>query len=159
MHPQAQQLIDRLDLQPHPEGGYFREVYRTDLQVHSSAVEQSRAALTDIYFLLPAGQVSRWHRVAHTELWNFYAGAPLQLHQLSPDFSNYSSRLLDPQVVQFKHLVPAGYWQAAETEGEFSLVGCSVAPGFDFNDFCLLKELPESAAIVYSKYPELAHLF
>jgi len=156
MHPQAQQLIERLALQPHPEGGFFREVYRTDLQVQSPAVKQKRAALTDIYFLLPAGQVSRWHRVAHTELWNYYAGAPLQLHQLSADFSAYSCRSLDPQIAQFKQLVPAGDWQAAESQGDFTLVGCTVSPGFDFADFLMLKDLPEAAARVYAEYPQLS---
>ncbi len=156
MHPEAQQLVDRLALQPHPEGGYFREVYRSDLQVHSPTVEQGRAALTDIYFLLPAGQVSRWHRVAHAELWNYYAGAPLKVHQLSADFSKYNCGVLDPQVFQFKQLVPAGWWQAAESAGDYSLVGCTVAPGFDFTDFCLLKELPELAAKVYAEYPQLS---
>ena len=158
MHQEVQQLIDRLALQPHPEGGYFREVYRSALQLQSTVVGGQRSAMTDIYFLLPGGQVSRWHRVAHDELWNFYSGAPLKIHQLSPDFSQYSCGLLDPQVAQFKQLVPAGWWQAAETEGDYSLVGCTVAPGFDFADFCLLKELPESAARVYSQYSEAAHL-
>ena len=156
MHPRAQQLIEQLQLQPHPEGGYFREVYRGELQVHSDAVGELRSAMTDIYFLLPAGQVSRWHRVAHDELWNFYEGAPLILHQLSPDLTSSSKQQLDPQVGCFKYLVPADHWQAAESSGDYSLVGCTVAPGFDFNDFRMLKDLPESATKVYADYPELA---
>ncbi len=156
MHPRAQQLIEKLKLQPHPEGGYYREVYRSELQVHSAAVGELRAAATDIYFLLPAGQLSRWHRVAHDELWNFYEGAPLSLHQLNPEFSEHLSRQLDPQIGQFKQLVPAGHWQAAETSGVYTLLGCTVFPGFDFADFRLLKDLPESAAKVFANYPEIS---
>jgi predicted cupin superfamily sugar epimerase len=157
MHPRAQQLIEILQLQAHPEGGFYREVYLSELQVHSTVVGELRAAATDIYFLLPAGQLSRWHRVAHDELWNFYEGAPLTIHQLSPDFSVRLRHQLDPQVGQFKQLVPAGHWQAAESSGDYTLVGCSVAPGFDFEDFCMLRNLPESAAKVFTKYPELSH--
>ena len=156
MHPRAQQLIEKLKLQPHPEGGYYREVYRSEVQVHSDAVGDLRAAATDIYFLLPAGQLSRWHRVAHDELWNFYEGAPLTLHQLNPDFSEHLSRQLDPLIGQFKQLVPAEHWQAAESSGDYTLLGCTVFPGFDFADFCLLKDLPESAVKVFANYPEIS---
>lgn len=156
MHPRAQQLIERLELQAHPEGGYYREVYRAGLQVHSAAVDELRPAVTDIYFLLPAGQISRWHRVAHDELWNFYEGSPLAIHQLSSDFLQHRCVQLDPQIEQFKQLVPAGDWQAAETGGDYTLVGCTVAPGFEFTDFRMLKNLPERAAKVYADYPELA---
>ncbi len=152
----ARQLIDKLQLTPHPEGGFYREVYRSELLVHSDTVNELRAGMTDIYFLLSAGQVSRWHRVAHDELWNFYAGGPLLLRQLSPDLTQLCSSQLDPQIGQYKQLVPGGYWQAAESCGEYSLVGCTVAPGFDFSDFRLLKDLPEMAARIYAEYPELA---
>ncbi|WP_303722494.1 cupin domain-containing protein [Malonomonas rubra] len=158
MHPRAQQLIEQLQLQPHPEGGYFREVYRSPLQVHSAAVEGTRSAVTDIYFLLPAGQISRWHRVLHDELWNFYEGAPMKLHQLSPDLSSCHCSRLDPQALSFKQLVPGGFWQAAESCGDYSLVGCCVAPGFEFADFLMLKELPEAVAKVYAYYPEVGQL-
>lgn len=156
MHPRVQQLIEQLGLQPHPEGGYYREVYRAELLVNSDIVDDLRAAATDIYFLLPAGQISRWHRVAHDELWNFYEGSPLILQQLSPDFTRHSCRQLDPQIGQFKQLVAAGSWQAAESCGDYTLVGCTVSPGFEFADFRMLKDLPESAANVYVNYPELA---
>lgn len=158
MHSRAQQLIEKLELQPHPEGGYFKEVYRSERQVYSAVVGEPRSVVTDIYFLLPEGEVSRWHRVAHDELWNFYEGAPLQLHQLSPDLSNYCGSRLDPQVTVFKQLVPEGFWQAAESCGDYSLVGCTVAPGFEFADFQMLKNLPEAAAKVYTDFPELGRL-
>ena len=158
MHPRAQQLIELLQLQPHPEGGYYREVYRAELQVHSDVVGELRSAATDIYFLLSAGQLSRWHRVAHDELWNFYEGAPLALYQLSPDFSECRCHKLDPQVGQFKDLVPAAYWQAAESEGDYTILGCTVSPGFEFADLRMLKDLPDSAARVYADFPKLSRL-
>jgi len=158
MHPRAQQLIEKLQLVPHPEGGYYREVYRSPLPVHSERVGAVRAALTDIYFLLPAGQVSRWHRVAHDELWNFYAGAPLALLQLSADLQRLHRHQLDGATGNYKQLIPGGSWQAAESAGEYTLVGCSVAPGFDFSDFRLLRELPESAARIHAEYPDLVRL-
>ncbi len=156
MHPRAQQLIEQLQLQPHPEGGFYREVYRSELQVHSDAADALRAGLTDIYFLLPAGQVSRWHRVAHDELWNFYAGAPLNLWQLSPDLQTLQQHQLDPQRLCYKQLIEAGCWQAAESTGDYSLLGCTVAPGFDYADFRMLKDFPQQAAQVYQTYPDLA---
>ncbi len=156
MHPRVQQLIEQLDLQPHPEGGYYREVYRAEQLVHSDLVGELRAAATDIFFLLPAGEISRWHRVAHDELWNFYEGSPLVLQQLSPDFVRHRCCHLDPKIGQFKQQVPAGFWQAAETTGDYTLTGCTVAPGFEFADFRMLKDLPESAANVYANYPKLA---
>ncbi len=152
----AEQLIDRLQLQPHPEGGYYREIYRSNLSVHSDAVGRLRAAITDIYFLLPAGEVSHWHRVAHDELWNFYAGAPLRLLQLSSNLQKLNDYELAADCAHFKQLIPADCWQAAESRGEFSLVGCTVAPGFDLADFRLLKDLPEVSAQVYAMYPDLA---
>ncbi len=156
MHPRAQQLIEKLTLQPHPEGGYYREVYRADLQVQSTAVKGLRAGLTDIYFLLPAGQVSCWHRVVHDELWNFYEGAPLELLQMSPDLKRFERHRLDSATGCYKQLIPGGCWQAAETLGDYSLLGCTVAPGFDFKDFRMLNELPEIAARINAEYPDLA---
>jgi len=152
----VQHLIDQLQLVPHPEGGYYREVYRSELMVHSGNVGKLRAALTDIYFLLPAGQVSRWHRVAHDELWNFYSGAPLSLWQLSPDLQTLQRHQLDGSTGQYKQMIPGGWWQAAESSGDHTLVGCSVSPGFDFSDFRMLKDLPETAARVYAEYPDMA---
>lgn len=155
MHPRAQQLIEQLRLEPHPEGGFFREVYRGELPVHSDVVGELRAAMTDIYFLLPSGQVSRWHRVAHDELWNFYEGAPLRLYQLNNDLTERHDCCLDPNSGRFKHLVPGGYWQAAATTGDYSLVGCTVTPGFDFRDFRMMQDCLESIETLKIKYTDL----
>jgi len=137
------ELICRLDLQPHPEGGYFRELFRSSQPVFSSRVQADRAAMTHIYFLLATGQHSRFHQVAHEELWHFYAGDPL--HLLLFDGQQLHSHRLDGERNHCL-LVPAGYFQAAETTGRYSLVGCTVAPGFDFADFHFLADQPGSAA-------------
>jgi predicted cupin superfamily sugar epimerase len=121
---EADQLIDLLDLKPHPEGGHFRETFRE--------ANQGRAFSTAIYFLLKAGETSHWHRVDATEVWHFYRGAPLELligkevYVLGPDIDEAQA----PQIV-----VPAGMWQAAKSLGDYTLVGCTVAPGFEFVHF------------------------
>jgi len=131
----AQTIIDILDLAPHPEGGYYRETFRDEAQI------DGRAASTAIYYLLMKGQRSHWHRVDATEMWHWYAGAPLELsikqadktlsYQLGCDFSAGQR----PQ-----HIIPKDVWQSAETLGEWTLAGCTVAPGFQFEGFELAPE-------------------
>lgn len=136
----AHEIISELDLQPHPEGGYFKEVYRSDMSIQSPNTQSERSAVTCIYFLLTKGQVSRLHQVKHDEVWNFYLGDPLRLIDLS---SNHKKELLlgDFQhSLHAQHTIKAMHWQAAETTGEYSLVGCTVAPGFDFSDFSFLSD-------------------
>lgn len=126
----AQDVIRLLDLQPHPEGGHFRETFR------DAAEAVGRAASTAIYYLLAAGEVSRWHRVDATEVWHWYAGAPLELtvageaglaiHRLGADLAGGER----PQAV-----VPARHWQQARPLGAWTLSGCTVAPGFEFAGF------------------------
>jgi hypothetical protein len=119
----ADSIIALLGLKPHPEGGHFRETFRDG---------EGRGHSTAIYFLLKAGEVSRWHRVDAAEVWHFYRGAPLELrvgkaiYVLGPDVEEAQA----PQVV-----VPPGTWQSARSLGEYTLVGCTVAPGFDFAHF------------------------
>ncbi len=121
---EADQLIALLDLKPHPEGGHFRETFRDG--------NEGRAHSTAIYFLLKAGEVSRWHRVDAAEVWHFYRGAPLELgvnknvYLLGPEIDEAQA----PQIV-----VPAGAWQTARSLGDYTLVGCTVAPGFEFAHF------------------------
>jgi predicted cupin superfamily sugar epimerase len=127
----AAALIARLGLQPHPEGGWYRETWRHD------PGDGQRGAGTAIYFLLTRGQRSAWHRVDATEIWHFYAGAPLQLH-LADDVSQPSTVLLgnDLDAGQLpQRIVAAHQWQAAETTGDFTLVGCTVSPAFEFRGF------------------------
>jgi uncharacterized protein len=147
------ELIARLGLVAHPEGGYYSEVYRSPAVVKPADRREARPALTTIYFLLAAGQVSRWHRVLSDEVWHFYEGAPLELSLVPPDLGPVQHRRLGPvQPDQLPTLVvPAGWWQAARTTGEYTLVGCTVAPGFDFADFALAADLPEVAAALRAR--------
>jgi predicted cupin superfamily sugar epimerase len=140
-HLTSTDIIRILDLAPHPEGGFYRETYR-DTAPGGSA----RSFSTAIYFLLPFGEISAWHRVDAAETWNFYAGRPLKL-SLSDGKGQNSSHILGSDLLagqRPQHIVPAGLWQMAEagTAGAdndalpaWSLVGCTVAPGFDFSGF------------------------
>jgi predicted cupin superfamily sugar epimerase len=131
----ADEVVRLLDLAPHPEGGRYRETFRDTATVASGA-DSARAASTAIYFLLRAGEVSRWHRVDAAEVWHWYAGAPLALTladakerrdiRLGPDLAAGER----PQAV-----VPAGAWQQAASLGDWTLVGCTVAPGFQLAGF------------------------
>lgn len=145
MHPRARELIAALQLQPHPEGGYYREVYRSATGVARGADAVPRSALTVIHFLLARGSVSRWHQVQADEAWHFIEGAPLQLSEFPAAGGGGRHVTLGPVAAGSTpvHVVPAGHWQGARTEGEYALVACSVGPGFDFADFRLLAELPE----------------
>lgn len=124
-HLSAAEIVEMLEMQPHPEGGYYKETFRDD-------------ASTAIYYLLEAGDHSHWHRVhGSSEIWHHYAGGPLAL-TLSPNGHDAEAHRLGknidagekPQLV-----VPAGWWQTAESLGHWTLVGCTVAPGFDFKNF------------------------
>lgn len=127
----ADQIIALLDLQPHPEGGFYRETFR------NAGPSDQRARSTAIYFLLKAGQVSRWHRVDAVEGWHAYAGAPILLEIAPP--SGPAVRLhVGRDFAQGERpqaIVPSGYWQRARSLGDWSLAGCTVAPGFEFSGF------------------------
>ena len=150
-------LIEKLALQPHPEGGYYREVYRSASRVEPADERPGRSALTTIYFLLTAGQWSRWHRVLSDEVWHFYEGASLELFWLDVDKDERTRAVLgtidegsNQRPVQ---VVPAGCWQAARSTGDYTLVGCTVGPGFDFADFRLWKEGSAEAERIRLRFP------
>ncbi len=131
----ARQIIDALGLAPHPEGGWYRETWRAEAA--PGAAPDERAAGTAIYYLLAAGDFSHWHRVDAAEVWHFYAGAPLSL-SLSPNGHDAEAHLLGPEVLSGQRpqiVVPPGWWQCATSMGAFTLVGCTVAPGFSFDGF------------------------
>ena len=128
--PQAD-VIRLLDLKPHPEGGHFREMFRD-----TRRVDGDRAASTAIYFLLARGERSHWHRVDAVEIWHWHAGAPLELeiaHGKKRERIRLGSDLAAGERPQA--IVPAHAWQAAQSLGDWTLVGCTVAPGFDFKTF------------------------
>ncbi|TAJ13932.1 cupin domain-containing protein [Marinilabiliaceae bacterium JC017] len=142
---QVKQIIEHLQLQPHPEGGYFRETYRSAGEINpdslGAAYNGKRNYSTCIYFLLTSDMFSAFHRIKQDEIWHFYDGSPLRLHMIAPngDYSHVviGRDIANQQTPQF--VVPGGYWFAADiiNEDAYSLVGCTVSPGFDFNDFDL----------------------
>jgi predicted cupin superfamily sugar epimerase len=140
MHPRAQELIAALNLQPHPEGGWYAEVFRSEGIVTRHDDNVDRSALTTIYFLLAEGTYSRWHRVLSDEAWHFYEGDPLELITLTPGADRPQVRILGPVAdgQEPVHVVLAREWQAARPRGAYTLVGCTVGPGFDFADFELI---------------------
>jgi predicted cupin superfamily sugar epimerase len=161
MHPRAADLITKLDLRPHPEGGFYRELFRSGSRVTPDDGRGDRTALTTIYFLLPDGAHSRWHRVMSDEVWHFYEGAPLELLELSPSGDRLTRhRLASPSDAGGApvHAVAAGHWQAARPLDGYSLVGCTVAPGFDFADFSMLADVRELAALVRTRWPGVSAL-
>jgi len=129
--PSAADIIARLQLQPHPEGGHYRETFRDQ-----RCDAQGRAFSTAIYFLLARGERSHWHRIDAVEVWHYYAGSALIL-QIADDSGRrrikLGADLAAGEVPQA--IVPAHAWQAAESTGDWTLVGCTVAPGFDFATF------------------------
>lgn len=144
------EIIDQLHLSPHPEGGYFREVYRADGEVNRET-GSSRSAGTGIYFLLPAAVCTNWHRVNSDELWHFYQGDALKLEIIDErgNFKQYKLHNNFSDESTFQALVPQNCWQRAYSLGEYSLVGCTVSPGFEFDDF----EMVESQELI-SQFPD-----
>jgi uncharacterized protein len=162
MFKDAQHWVRKLDLTPHPEGGYFRQTYRSDLVLKKEALPPNfpgpRSASTSIYFLLDGENFSAFHRIRSDELWHFYAGDSLEIHAIDPDGS-YSRILLgnNPDNGEnFQGVVKAGCWFAScvRDPKSFALVGCTVAPGFDFEDFelasrsDLTKRFPQHKSLI-----------
>jgi predicted cupin superfamily sugar epimerase len=161
MHPRASELIDILELKPHPEGGFYREIFRSTREVAPSDGRGARAALTTIYFLLPEGSVSRWHRVMSDEVWHLYEGGPLELlelDELARELARHRLGPADGHAYAPVHTIPAGHWQAARPLADYALVGCTVGPGFDFSDFRMLSDEPELAAFVRREWPQVVDL-
>lgn len=160
MNDSAAALIARLGLIRHPEGGWYRETYRSCEQIPATALPErfggDRCLSTAIYFLLEPGDFSRLHRIKADELWHYYGGSSVLVHRIDPDGSYHLQRLGPgmEEGEQFQQLVPAGCWFGAEPAGSgYALVGCTVAPGFDFADF----DLAEREALL-ARYPQHADL-
>lgn len=151
MNPRAQSLIAELDLQPHPEGGYYREVFRSGSSVQPGDHRGERSALTAIYFLLVAGQYSSWHQVLSDEIWSHLEGDALELLCFDATKTTASKMVLgrlSAEGVAPIHVVPAGVWQAARPRGEYALLGCYVGPGFDFSDFRMARDDAEMRRVI-----------
>lgn len=139
----SKEIIKKLDLQPHPEGGYFKEVYRSEEEIKIEGLperfQSARCFGTSIYYLLDGEQFSAFHKLQSDETWHFYLGSQIILHLIN-DEGKYSKVTLGQKVEEdelFQFTIPHGTWFAAEVKDKnsFSLVGCTVYPGFDFDDF------------------------
>ena len=138
------QLKEAFDLRPHPEGGFFSEQYRSSHLINSPTNKQKRCTLTHIYFLLTDNDLSRWHKVIHDEVWHVYEGDPLRI--LS--FDETSDAPIKDEIVggmgreistDYFKVIQGGHFQAAESTGLYTFMGCTVAPGFDFADFSYIE--------------------
>jgi uncharacterized protein len=162
----AQALIKRLHLIPHPEGGFYREIYRSGETVlttrgqrgSTSLTPGARSAVTTIYFLLLRGQKSVFHRVRSDEIWHYYEGAALRLIDIDAKLRECTEYRLGPERGATRQVVTirANHWQAAQSRGDYTLVGCTVAPGFDFSDFTLLRDEPRTHSQLIKKFPKLS---
>ncbi len=135
--------INKLDLLSHPEGGYFKEVYRSSEKIDLSSLplgfNGNRSLSTSIYFLLEKGQFSAFHKIKSDEIWHFYDGNPLTIYVINVEGNIEQYKLgLDPDNNFLPQVtIPANCWFAAATKGDYTLVGCTVSPGFDFHDFTM----------------------
>ena len=156
MHSRVAELVTILGMGPHPEGGHYAEVFRSAHRVEVLDRNVERKALTSIYFLLAAGEFSRWHRVMSDEVWHYHEGDAIEL--LLFDDHGLRRLHLGPVAGETRPtiVVPAGVWQAARTTGAYTLVGCTVGPGFEFADFSLVADLPEIAARIANAGQDLA---
>ena len=130
----AAEIIAALGMAPHPEGGHFVETFRDCLTLPG----QTRSLSTAIYYVLQAGERSHWHRVDAVEIWHYHAGAPLSLAIAAEDTAKGAENILGPDILAGERpqiIVPRGSWQSACSLGEWTLVGCTVAPGFEFSGF------------------------
>ena len=160
----AKQLIDKYQLIAHPEGGHYRQTYSSAGKIPKSvlppAFQNDRFFSTAIYFLLEKNQFSAFHRIAGDELWHFYTGSGLHIYVIHPDGRGEVLKLGDDleNGFAFQHVVPAGAWFASQSSDKngFSFVGCTVAPGFDFEDFEMankaemLRDYPQHGAWIES---------
>ena len=159
----VEDIVLKNDMQPHPEGGFFKETYRSDTRVQVTQADGSiieRSAATAIMFLITGSNVSRLHRIKSDEIWHFYGGAPLVVVEMDAStlhitHTRIGRNVLEGEVVQY--CVPAGKWFGSYSEGTYSFVGCTVSPGFEFSDFELASSeqlrgafaaVPAAAAII-----------
>lgn len=156
----AAALIDLLKLTPHPEGGHYREIFRSEAGIKPDDDRPRRSALTSIDFVLQAAEFSAWHRVGSDEAWHLLEGGPLRLWCLPPALDRIDVIHMAPVGVTStpRHIVPAGWWQAAEPVGEFAYVGATVGPGFEFDDFSFARDDSRVVAAIARLQPDLLRL-
>nr|WP_067057946.1 cupin domain-containing protein [Mucilaginibacter sp. L294] len=151
----AQYWIDHLNLQPHPEGGYYKEVFRSQNEVTRAGATALKQAVTSIYYLLEGRDFSGFHRLASDELWYFHKGAPLHIHVIDHEGNHTIIELSDTQTGSLQAVIAHNTWFAAQISSVtgFTLVSCAVAPGFDFAEFEMAKKNE-----LLAQYPQHADL-
>lgn len=155
MEQTAGYWINHLQLQPHPEGGFYREVFRSEMEVMRSPSLLAKRACTSIYYLLEGGDFSGFHRIASDEIWYFHKGSPLHIHVIDENSEHLILELSDEATGGLSVVVKAGLWFAAEIPSKkgFTLVSCAVAPGFEFDEFEMADK--EQLTTLYPRYSEL----
>jgi len=158
MNPRASVLIDLLGLDPHVGGGYIGDVFRSAKLVHLPGSFDTRRAMTSAYYLLAAGEFDCWHRLAGDEVWHFIEGAPMELLWIEPGGEKDTRALLGEVAIESRPVavVPGGCWQMARTTGAYTLVGCTMGPGFEYVDYQAIKDLPDEAGEFQRRFPEFA---
>lgn len=145
MHPRAQELQRLLALEPHVEGGHYRRIYESSTRMAFGDEARPRAMATSIYYLLAANEVSRWHRVDADELWHWYEGEAIEITRFDARDGQLMQHILGPVAHGSApvFVVPAGCWQSARPLGAYALVGCTVAPGYEWRGFSTLNDAPD----------------
>ncbi len=156
----AAELVRDLGLQPHPEGGWYHELFRSSASVLPDDGRPARSGLTSIDFLLVQGQFSAWHRVLSDEVWHLLEGPALTLWLLpfEAPAQKQAQRISLQSSTRLRHVVPAGWWQAAEPAGALAYAGATVGPGFDFKDFSFGRDDPTLCEALRSQHPQLLRL-
>ena len=163
MNQEINKLVENLELLPHPEGGFYKEVYRSKNLISKEALPDDfsgdRSYCTSIYFLLTSDNFSAFHRIKQDEIWHFYSGTSLSVHVIDDEgkYTEYKVGMNFSHGEQPQLVVPAGCWFASSVsqKDSFAFVGCTVAPGFDFDDFELATRATLTAS--YPKYKEIIH--
>lgn len=147
----AEHWINHLQLQPHPEGGYYKEVFRSQIAINRVGETAVKQACTSIYYLLEGVDYSGFHRLKSDEIWYFHKGVPLHIHAINPDGVYILHELSDQDGGGLSVVIPAGWWFAAEVPSgkNYTLVSCVVAPAFDFNEFEMAKQ-----EVLIASYPQ-----
>lgn len=164
MNDEARALIERYNLEPHPEGGYYRRTYESDVVCPAERLpdrfEESRRSGSAILYLLPGDEVSRFHRLPSDETWHFYEGGPIRLHVLTTEGDHRVHRLGREEDMDFQVTISANQWFGAEPVSGYSFVGCTVSPEFRFEDLelanreQLLESYPEAEPVIRRLTPE-----
>jgi predicted cupin superfamily sugar epimerase len=158
MNSRLVELINLLELDPHVGGGYIREIFRSTNFIHLPGNQEERSALTTTYYLLRAGEYDCWHRLEGNEVWHYHEGATLELFWIEQGGDKYTHRLVGEigELSRPIAVVPGGCWQMSRTTGEYTLMGCTMGPGFEYEDYQLLRDYPEEASEIQRRFPELA---